>query len=90
MPNYNLVEYSNSYRKTTGSLQNYYRDESSDSFSCNSESFEYKTSITGNTYNVSVVEVGYDADKVCKNITEVVISTKAFKYFLDSIKYTID
>ena len=27
MPMYNLLEYSKSYRKTTGSLRNYYRDE---------------------------------------------------------------
>ena len=28
MPMYNLLEYSKNYRKTTGSLWNYYRDES--------------------------------------------------------------
>ena len=27
MPMYNLIEYSKNYRKTTGSLRNYYRDE---------------------------------------------------------------
>ena len=27
MPIYNLIEYSKNYSKTTGSLQNYYRDE---------------------------------------------------------------
>ena len=27
MPMYNLIEYSKNYRKTTGSLWNYYRDE---------------------------------------------------------------
>ena len=27
MPMYNLLEYSKNYRKTTGSLFNYYRDE---------------------------------------------------------------
>ena len=48
----NLLEYSKDYRKATGSLQNYYRDEPSDPLSSNSESFEYKISITGNTYNV--------------------------------------
>ena len=30
MPMYNLLEYSKSYRKTTGSFSNYYRDEPSD------------------------------------------------------------
>ena len=47
MPMYNLLEYSKNYRKTTGSLWNYYRDEPSNPFSSNSESFKYKTSITG-------------------------------------------
>ena len=44
MPMYNLFEYSKSYKKTTGSLWNYYRDEPSDPLSSDSESFEYKTS----------------------------------------------
>ena len=43
MPMYNLLEYSKSYRKTTGSFWSYYRDESSNPLSSNSESFEYKT-----------------------------------------------
>ena len=30
MPMYNLIEYSKSYRKTTGSLWNCYRDEPND------------------------------------------------------------
>ena len=52
MPMYKLLEYSKNYRKTTGSLWNYYRDEPSDPLSSNSESFKYKTNITGNTYNI--------------------------------------
>ena len=52
MPMYNLLEYSKNYRKTTGSLWNYYRDEPSNPLSSNSESFKYKTNITGNTYNI--------------------------------------
>ena len=58
MPMYNLLEYSKSYRKTTGSLWNYYRDEPSDPLSLDSESFKYKASITGNTYNVSLTIIG--------------------------------
>ena len=58
MPMYNLIEYSKNYRKTTGSLWNYYRDELSDDTKdnnnpneniVNSESFKYNTSITGST-----------------------------------------
>ena len=49
---YNLLEYSKNYRKITGSLWNYYRDEPIDPLSSDSKSFKYKASITGNTYNV--------------------------------------
>ena len=49
MPIYNLLKYSKSYRRTTDSLWNYYRDEPSDPLSSNSESFKYKISIIGKT-----------------------------------------
>ena len=45
------------------------------------ESFKYKTSITGNTYNVGVGEDGYEANKVGKNKTENVISLKHLSTF---------
>ena len=82
MSMYSLIEYSKNYRKATGSLWNYYRDELSDDRNnnnnlnknvINSESFKYKTSITGSTYNVAeritnaegnqVNNSDYDADK---------------------------
>ena len=53
-PLYNLLECSKNYRKTTGSLWNYYRDEPNSGAVGNinysikdSKSFNYKTSITG-------------------------------------------
>ena len=51
MQMYSLLEYSKNYRKTTGNLWNYYRDEPSNRLSSNlyktrHESFQYKTSIT--------------------------------------------
>ena len=49
MPIYNLLEYSKNYRKTTGNLWNYYRDEPSNPLSSNSVSFKYKSSILGKT-----------------------------------------
>ena len=49
---YSLLEYSKNYRKAAGSLWNYYRDEPSNPLSSDSEFFKYKTSITGNIYNV--------------------------------------
>ena len=47
MAMYNVLECSKNYKKTTGSLWNYYRDKPSDPVSSNSESFKYKTSIVG-------------------------------------------
>ena len=47
MPTYKLLEYSKNYKKTTGSLWNYYRDEPSNPLSSNSESFKYKASMQG-------------------------------------------
>ena len=76
MPMYNLLEYSKNYRKTTGSLWNYYRDEPSNPLSCNSEYFKYKTNITRNTCD------GDDyADKVGENENEVVIPLKQLSNF---------
>ena len=49
IPMYNLLEYSKNYRKTTGSLLNYYRDEPSNPLSLNSKSFKCSTSIVGKT-----------------------------------------
>ena len=68
---YNLLEYSKNYRKTTGSLCSYYRDELSDLFNIanvnyrtiNSNAFKYKNKIIGNTYNVDAADAGYDANK---------------------------
>ena len=81
MPMYNFLEYSKKYRKTTESLCNYYRDESSNPLYSNSQSFKYKTSITGNTYNLGVDDAGYDANKVGTNKNEVVIPLKHFSDF---------
>ena len=76
MPMYNLLEYSKNYKKATGSLWNYYRDEQTNLLSSNSKSFKYKASITGNTYNIVNGEEGYDANKVGKIETELVIPLK--------------
>ena len=50
MPMYNLIEYSDNYAKTSGSLWQYYRDEPNDKLG-DSESFKSKTKITGKTPN---------------------------------------
>ena len=68
----NLLECSKNYRKTIGSLYNYYRDELSDDADdnnfdnikvVNSNTFKYKNKITGNTYNVDAGAQGYDVNK---------------------------
>ena len=71
MPMYNFLEYSKNYRKTIGSLYNYYRDELTYDGNDNkfdnrnvvkSEAFKYKK-ITGNSYNVDAGAQGYDVNK---------------------------
>ena len=67
MPMYNLLEFSKNYRKTIGSLYNYYRDELDDDANINnfannnvvsSNAFKYKNKITGNRYNVAEGNAG--------------------------------
>ena len=48
MPMYNLIEYSDNYAKTTGSLWQYFRNEPDDDLR-NSKSFKSKIKITGKT-----------------------------------------
>ena len=50
MPMYNLIEYSDNYVKTSGSLWQYYRDEPNNVL-VNSESLKFKVRITGKTPN---------------------------------------
>ena len=78
MPMYNLLEYSKNYRKTTGSLWNYYRDELNSgavgniNYSIkNSKSFDYKTSITGKL----------EGNNVEKDDVEIVVPLKYLSNF---------
>ena len=85
MPIYNLLEYSKNYRKTIGSLYNYYRNELSDDVDdnnfaninvVNSEAFKYKNKITGNTYSVDAGTQGYDVNKNGTQEVELAIPLK--------------
>ena len=85
MSMYNLLEYSKNYRKTIGSLYNYYRDELSDDADdnnfdnikvVNSEAFKYKIKIIGNTYNVNADDDGYDVNKNGTQEVELAIPLK--------------
>ena len=50
MPMYNLIEYSDNYSKTSGSLWQHYKYDLNDNL-VSSESFKYKVNITGKTPN---------------------------------------
>ena len=50
MAMYNLIEYSDNYSKTSGSLWQYYKDDPNDNIA-DSESFKSKVKITGKTPN---------------------------------------
>ena len=82
---YILLGYSKNYRKTIGSLYNYYRDELSDDADdnnfdnikvVNSNTFKYKNKIIGNTYNVNACADGYDVNKNGTQEVELAIPLK--------------
>ena len=80
MPMYNLLEYSKNYRKTTGRLWNYYRDEPCSIIGANnithsilnSKSFDYKASF---------MENGVTLDNLTKNDVKVVEPLKHLSNF---------
>ena len=80
MPMYNLLEYSKNYRKTTGSLWNYYRDEPSSTIGANnithsilnSESFDYKANF---------MENGVTQNNLTKNNVKIVVPLKYLSNF---------
>ena len=85
IPMYNLLKYSKNYRKTIGSLYNYYRDELSDDADdnnfdnikvVNSNTFNSKNKIIGNTYNVNAGDDGYDVNKNGTREVELTIPLK--------------
>ena len=85
IPMYNLLEYSKNYRKTIGSLYNYYRDELDDDANLDdnvnnnvvsSNTFKYKNKVTGNTYDTAAGAAGHDANKVGKQDVELAIPLK--------------
>ena len=94
---FNLLEYSKNYRKTIGSLCNYYRDEltnyDNDNFAninvVNSEAFKYKNKITGNMYDVNVGADGYDVNKNGTQKAELAISLKYLGNFWRPLNFPL-
>ena len=84
MSMYNLLEYSKNYRKTTGSLWNYYRDEPNSSTDnnnithsiLNSESFDYKANF---------MENGVTHNNLTKNDVKIVVPLKYLSNFWRSL-----
>ena len=80
MPIYNLLEYSKNYKKATGSLWNYYRDQPSSTTAdnnithsiLNSESFDYKARF---------MENGVTHDHLTKDDVKVVVPLKHLSNF---------
>ena len=80
MSMYNLREYSKNYRKTTGSLQNYYRDEPNSGADANninhsilnSNSFDYKANF---------IEDGITQNNLTKNVVKIVVPLKHLSNF---------
>ena len=80
MPMHNLLEYSKNYKKTTGSLWNYYRDEPNSSTDnnnithsiLNSESFDYKSNF---------MENGVTHNNLTKDDVKIVVPLKHLSNF---------
>ena len=54
MPMYNLIEHSDNYPKTSGSLWQYCRDEPNNDIT-ESESFKFKPKLLNNTNNAGII-----------------------------------
>ena len=97
MPMYNSLEYSKNYRKTIGSLYNYYRVKLTDDnipadnvFNnirvVNSETFKYKNKIVGKTYDTAADDAGYGANKKGTQTIELAIPLKYLSNFFRSLE----
>ena len=88
-PMYNLLEYSKNYRKTTGGLWNYYRDEPNSDTDDNkikhsiidSKSFDYKANF---------MENGVTHNNLTNNNIEIVVSLKYLSNFWRNLNNTIN
>ena len=83
MPMYNLLGYSKNYRKTTGSLWNYHRDEPNSSINgginysiVGSKSFDYKANF---------IEAGVTQNSLIKNVVKIVVPLKYLSNFWKSL-----
>ena len=84
MPMYNLLEYSKNYRKTTGSLWNYYRDELNSSTDNNNKTHSILNSGSFD-YKENFMENGVTHNNLTKNDVKVVVPLKHLSNFWRSL-----
>ena len=99
MPMCKLLEYSKNYKKATGSLWNYYRDEPNDfpadNYNANpitnSASFKYKTSIKGKTSNANQEngDNNEQGNTKIKKKLEIVVPLKHLSNFLRNLDMSL-
>ena len=85
MPMYNLIEYSDNYSDTSGSLWQFKRDKIIGNINLtnnNSSSFKYKSNLIGNTVA--------DGANRKKEGVKIKSATKIFKQFLEVVRNAID
>ena len=80
IPMYNLLEYSKNYKRTTGSLWNYYRDEPSITIGANNITHSILKSESCD-YKASFMENGLTHDNLTKNNAKVVVPLKHLSNF---------
>ena len=80
MPMDNLLEYSKNYKKRTGSLWNYYRNEPSSTIGANSITYSILNSKSFD-YKASFMENGVAHDNLTKNDVKVVVPLKHLSNF---------
>ena len=84
MPMYNLLEYSKNYRKTTGSLRNYYRDEPNSGTDANNITHSILNS-TSFDYKANFIEDSITQNNLTKNDVKIVVPLKHLSNFWRSL-----
>ena len=84
MPMYNLLEYSKNYRKTTGSLRNYYRDEPNSGTDANNITHSILNS-TSFDYKANFIEDSKTQNNLTKNDVKIVVPLKHLSNFWRSL-----
>ena len=88
MPMYNLLEYSKNYRKTTGNLWNYYRDEPNSSTDNNNITHSILNSEFSD-FKANFIENGVTQNNLIKNNVKIVIQHKHLSNFWRNLNISL-